>query len=1658
MTIGVLTLVLTACGGGGGSSSSGSGDGTAPPSNNPPSVAAGADQNVNEQATVSLTASASDSDGSIASWQWSQTAGETVTISGADSETATFAAPIVLLQQGAQTLTFEVKVTDDDGATATDSVNITVTPVNDAPTANAGDDQQVDEGVLVTLSGSASDNDGTVGSVIWQQVSGQTVTIENANSLNATFTAINSETAVIYTFELHVSDNEGETVSDTVSIESRPTITGLAVDDVLAGATVRLLNASDNSLIVETQTDDSGRYTISGRQSLPERYVFSVTGGQLNGQPFTGTLNSVCRRSERLSCNTTPLSTLVKRYADRKGELQSGDKDQWLETLSTKLGFDLTTEPFVNEDQSQVPLDTIRQFLQNGEQVEQWVEATLDYVENDEPSSQVDEWFPTANLLPVADAGSDQSVDEQSLVTLSGSATDGDGTIAAFAWTQLSGTSVTLVAADTASASFTAPTLLAAETLQFQLSVTDNEGGTASDTVKVTVNPVNANPVISAGLDQSVDEQSSVTLSANASDSDGTIESYLWTQTAGTAVMLSDAISGSAAFTAPTLTQAETLSFTVLVTDNEGGQASDSVSVTVNPVNAAPTVDAGNNQSVAEQVTVTLSATASDSDGSIAGYQWTQISGTGVSLSSATSATTTFTSPDVSQTETLVFQVTVTDNEGASTSDSLNVIVNVGNAVPVANAGADLSVNEQTTVTLAGTGTDSDGSIVAYLWAQTSGESVMLSDAATASATFTAPALTQTATLVFSLTVTDNEGATSSDSVNVLVNPVNTVPVANAGDDQSVSAGNTVLLSGSKSSDSDGDTLTYSWKLDTLPSGSSAALSSTSTVETSFVADVKGVYIASLVVNDGTENSAADTVSITANAVNSSPTGAVAISGITEVGEMLTASNTLADANGLGSFSYQWRRSKDSVTTNIDNATATTYTIETEDIGYTLSMNISYTDGDGFAESVNSGETTVVTEVTSAGKPNILLIIADDQGLDASAQYNLSSDLPSTPNIDAMAAAGLVFENAWATPACTTTRGTLITGKHGVNSGITTVPYKMDTSTETIQRYIKSLSDSADYQTAVIGKWHLGGGNPDLSHPTDSGVDYYAGTIAGTIDDYYSWDLVENGQSSTVTEYHTTKITDLAINWLDTQNGSNTPWFLWLAYVAPHSPFHLPPADLHNRSDLTGEADHIDENPRDYYLAAIEAMDSEIGRLLNTMLTKEKENTLIIYIGDNGTPAAVIDTSVYAKANSKGSLSEGGIRVPMVVSGYNVTRQNEREDALVNTTDFYATLSQFVGGSETQIYDSYSFLSLLSASGNGLRSYNYSEFESDDVTGWTVRSEDYKYISNTTDTTESLFKVSSDIGESNDLSSNSTLSSTKTELANQGKTIRGESTTSPIDITDAVLTKRSGNCADYVESYESTVTDVNRSLGFNGDLTITVSNGKCIFNTNNIPNHNFNDGTQSFPNDVSAQNNTLAVTASPSHASSVTGLTLTTDNAILLNGVKVDLLAAACYGVGDGKVGCNDITQPWRFDPMFAANGFRVDTHNAHSQPDGSYHYHGHPNALFDSEDGTSVSPVIGFAADGYPIFGSYINDNGTIRKAVPSYQLRSGSRPSGDDDPGGTYDGTYRDDYEYVEGSGDLDDCNGMTVDGVYGYYVTDAYPYILACFKGTPDSSFDK
>jgi Zn-dependent metalloprotease len=174
-----------------------------------PTAVAGADQRVSPSASVSLSGSGSDSDGTVASYQWTQTLGPAVTLTGANTQNASFTAP----GTGGTTLTFRLTVTDNNGAQGIDTVNVAV---NAPPTANAGADQTVNTGTAVTLSGSGADVDGSIASYSWTQTAGTSVTLSGANTASASFTA--PAAADTLTFRLTVTDNDGATGQDDVVI------------------------------------------------------------------------------------------------------------------------------------------------------------------------------------------------------------------------------------------------------------------------------------------------------------------------------------------------------------------------------------------------------------------------------------------------------------------------------------------------------------------------------------------------------------------------------------------------------------------------------------------------------------------------------------------------------------------------------------------------------------------------------------------------------------------------------------------------------------------------------------------------------------------------------------------------------------------------------------------------------------------------------------------------------------------------------------------------------------------------------------------------------------------------------------------------------------------------------------------------------------------------------------------------------------------------------------------------------------------------------------------------------------------------------------------------------------------------------------------------
>jgi arylsulfatase B len=382
---------------------------------------------------------------------------------------------------------------------------------------------------------------------------------------------------------------------------------------------------------------------------------------------------------------------------------------------------------------------------------------------------------------------------------------------------------------------------------------------------------------------------------------------------------------------------------------------------------------------------------------------------------------------------------------------------------------------------------------------------------------------------------------------------------------------------------------------------------------------------------------------------------------------------------------------------------------------------------------------------STTSSPNILFIIADDLGKDALKGFTEGSIKPNTPNIDAIRNNGLSFSNFWTYPTCTPTRSSIITGKYGYRTNVKSVGAILPESEIALQKHISDNTDNK-YASAIVGKWHLSVANASFN-PESYGIDYYSGLIRGAVNDYYSWPLTENGVSTTENTYATEKFTDLSIDWVNEQS---KPWFLWLAYNAPHRPFHTPPSNMHNQGGLPTYVDGLDPIP--YYMAAIEAMDFQIGKLLEAIPVDEKQNMIIIFIGDNGTPNQVAQRP-YSSSRVKNTLYQGGINVPMFISGAAVTRLG-KDNHLINSSDLFATIAEIAGTSTNEIHDSKSFKSLFTNNTSGIRAYQYSEINNGTTDVWAISNGEYKLIVDA-DENEEMYHLATDPYEVSDLTNGS---------------------------------------------------------------------------------------------------------------------------------------------------------------------------------------------------------------------------------------------------------------------------------------------------------------
>lgn len=331
-------------------------------------------------------------------------------------------------------------------------------------------------------------------------------------------------------------------------------------------------------------------------------------------------------------------------------------------------------------------------------------------------------------------------------------------------------------------------------------------------------------------------------------------------------------------------------------------------------------------------------------------------------------------------------------------------------------------------------------------------------------------------------------------------------------------------------------------------------------------------------------------------------------------------------------------------------------------------------------------------------KPNILLILTDDLGYGDLSSYG-ATDL-NTPNIDSLVASGVKFTSFYANcPVCSPTRASILTGMYPDMVGVPGVirTYQTDNFGYLASHAIMlpEILKRAGYDTAIIGKWHLGLESPNT--PNEHGFDHFHGFLGDMMDDYYTHRrhginyMRLNGQEIDPKGHATEVFTKWSIDYIKAHAESNKPFFLYLGYNAPHGPIQPPEEWL----DRVKKRDSGISDKRARLVALIEHLDDGIG-----MVTKSLEesglidNTLIIFTSDNGGDLGA-GASNAPLNGGKGQMYEGGIRVPMCAVWKDQIKTGSISNRPAMTMDLFPTICEAVGSKFDHEIDGQSILNAM---------------------------------------------------------------------------------------------------------------------------------------------------------------------------------------------------------------------------------------------------------------------------------------------------------------------------------------------------------------------------
>ena len=344
------------------------------------------------------------------------------------------------------------------------------------------------------------------------------------------------------------------------------------------------------------------------------------------------------------------------------------------------------------------------------------------------------------------------------------------------------------------------------------------------------------------------------------------------------------------------------------------------------------------------------------------------------------------------------------------------------------------------------------------------------------------------------------------------------------------------------------------------------------------------------------------------------------------------------------------------------------------------------------------GLTASTRIVSAADKPNIVVILADDLG---NADLGYRGSKIKTPNIDAWSRTGVRLESYYGLPVCTSARAALLTGRYPMRQGLQTLvifpshKYGLPTDEKTLPQALKEVG----YQTAIVGKWHLGHFHTKY-WPQNRGFDHFYGNLVGEVD-YFTKerggviDWQRNGKFLKEKGYFTNQIGDEAVGLID-RHDTAKPLFLYFASLSAHAPYSAPKEEIEAYSEIFPDKDH------QTYAAMVTNLDTQVGRIVAALEKKGmRENTLIFFTSDNGGP----HTSLFASgarspddpekvtrkppcsnlpfSGGKGGLKEGGVRVPAIVNWPARLRPSIVNEPL-HHVDFMPTVLAMVGGQGSQ--------------------------------------------------------------------------------------------------------------------------------------------------------------------------------------------------------------------------------------------------------------------------------------------------------------------------------------------------------------------------------------